>query len=365
MSVTSLSAPLLAALALVACAAEARLEGSTSAPPPPPTVRTAVVNALPYAPEVRAVGRLVDPRSGELGFAVGGLLTQFTVEEGDRVRRGQVLVRLDPEPFVAQEAQAEAALEKARRDRGRLAALRADGAAPQAPVDDATTGEAMADAAVRLARFQRARTVITAPEDGVVLRRLGTAGQVVGPGQPVLVLSTGRRGERAESKESRVVRAALVDRDVVRLKVGDPARWTLDALPGTPLTGRVTWLATLPQPGTGLFEVEVTPDPTPVPLPTQRGLLVRTTLTPAPGEPRVLLPFEALTQADGEAGRVYVVDAYAVARLRPVSILAVEPRGVWVREGLAPGEQVIVAGRDSVRTDAPVRVANPTERGLP
>jgi RND family efflux transporter MFP subunit len=348
-----------AVLVLSACAAKATPEADPAAgAQPPPSVRITSVRAEPYAPVVRGTGRLIDAQSGELGFAVGGVLVGLEVDEGDRVRKGQVLARLDAEPFAAQQAQAEATLDKARRDQGRATALRGEGAVPQAPVDDATTGVAVADATLRLARFQRARAVLVAPTDGVVLHRLADVGEVVGPGQPIVSLSTGRKGARAAKDDARVVRVGLVDRDVVRLALGDSAQVRIDALPDRVLEGRVTWMAAVPQPQTGLFDVEVSVDAGDTPLPPQRGLVTRVELKPAAQGERVRLPLEALVEVDAGRAQVWVVDSEGRARSRAVELGRVESDGVWVRDGLSAGERVVVAGLERVVPDAAVRIAD-------
>jgi multidrug efflux system membrane fusion protein len=327
------------ALAVSACSAGATPVAPT-AEPVAPTVRVAVAQSAPITTAIRATGRLLDAESRELGFPVGGRLLQVGVREGERVRRGQVLARLDAEPFDAQSAQADAALSKARRDQARAAALFGQGAVPQAPMDDAGTGLAVAEAGVRLARFQRTHTVLVAPDDGVVLRRLSDPGEVTGPGQPVLSLSTGRRG--------RVVRAALVDRDVVRVTRGLAAEVRLDALPGTVFTGVVDTLAAVPQPLTGLFEIEIAlPNDAPG-LPMQRGLVARVSLTPSARGEGVRVPLAALVTADADRGALFVLDAEDRPERRAVRLDALEDDAVWLVEGVRAGERFVVAGLERV-----------------
>ena len=303
-------------------------------------MRVAVAESAPISPAIRATGRLVDAESRELGFPVGGRLTSVAFREGERVRRGQVLARLDAEPFDAQSAQADAALAKARRDQQRATALFGQGAVPQAPLDDAGTGLAVAEAGVRLARFQRTHTVLVAPDDGVVLRRLSDPGEVTGPGQPVLSLSTGRRG--------RVVRAALVDRDVVRVTRGLAAEVRLDALPGEVFTGTVETLAAVPQPLTGLFEIEVSLPADAPGLPMQRGLVARVSLTPAARGAGVRVPLSALVTADADRGALFVLDAEDRPRRRDVRLDTLDRDAVWLAEGVRAGERFIVAGLERV-----------------
>src|SRR5690606_2667234 len=94
------------------------------------------------------------------------------------------------------------------------------------------TQEAVAAASLRAARFNQGHATITAPMDGTVLRRLAEERELVGAGVPVLVLGGNEQGF--------VVRAALADRQVVQVKLGDAAQAALDALPDLILQGKVT-----------------------------------------------------------------------------------------------------------------------------
>ena len=131
------------------------------------------------------------------------------------MRRGQVLATLDATEVAAAVAQAREGVTKAERDHARVSELVGGRAATGAQLEDVTTGLAIARAQLRSAEFNLAHTVIRAPRAGRVLHRLAQPDELVGPGQPVLVLSGDDRDW--------VLRVGLADRDVVRLQLGDVA----------------------------------------------------------------------------------------------------------------------------------------------
>jgi RND family efflux transporter MFP subunit len=207
--------PFAGALLLSACA------GEVVEAPQPPLVRTTVVQAAggvssAYTGVVRA------RYEGDLGFRVGGKITERLVDAGRTVRRGQVIARLDASDLrlgaaaaladvAAAERSAAAARAEAirlRADEARFAALQKRGFASgqryeqaRAGADAASANLAAAEAQVRAARAgagqagnQAAYAVLTADADGVVMDVLAEPGQVVGAGQPVVRLA--RNGAR-------------------------------------------------------------------------------------------------------------------------------------------------------------------------
>jgi multidrug efflux pump subunit AcrA (membrane-fusion protein) len=127
--------------------------------------------------------------------------------------------------------------------------LHASGALPIAELQNAETGASLSRAAVDAATFNAQRSAIVAPDDGRVDRRMIEPGEIVAPGRPAFHVSGRSKGA--------VVRIALVDRDVLRVREGDEGRVVLDARPETPLAGKVTQIATVATPGVGTFDVEV------------------------------------------------------------------------------------------------------------
>jgi RND family efflux transporter MFP subunit len=291
---------------------------------------------------------IVAPRDEvRLSFKSGGVIASISVEEGAAVRAGQRLAVLQQAEIGAAVEQAREATRKAERDLGRARALFADGVATEEQVQDLTTALNVARAAQRSAEFNARFTRIEAPAEGVVLRRMAEPGELVGPGQPVLVVGGTGRGW--------VVRAALADRDVVRLRQGDRARITLDAFPGRTFEGRVDEIPSAADPVTGTFEVEFLVDAGDAHF--VQGLVARVVLAEASAGAVPVIPVEALLEANRDRASVFVVDAnHAVARRVQVRLGRMVGGRVEVRAGLATGQQVVTEGAAYLRDGAPVRV---------
>jgi len=302
--------------------------------------------------EIRAVGILAPRDEIRLSFKAGGVLDRIDVDVGDRVREGQVLAVLKRVEVDAAVSQAAEAVEKARRDLERARQLRRDEVATEEQVEDLTTAYSVARSNLQAAQFNARFARIEAPADGIVLQRLAKADELVQGGQPVLVIGSTGAGW--------VVRAALVDRDVVRTNIDDDAIVTFDAFPGREFAGRVARIASSADPQTGTFEVEVEIANGDARF--ARGLVAKVALTLAAvaGDAEsTVVPLTAVVEANGASATIYVLDASAgVARRRQVTVGAIVGERVIVIAGLEPGEQVITDGAAWLTDGRAVRVTD-------
>lgn len=334
----------LAALPMFALAA---CGGPEEAPPPAVTSAALPVTlaaARPAASEHQLVisGIVRLKRETTLGFNAPGRIAVIAVREGDMVKKGDVLARLDLTSLAAATATAEAELARAESDYTRLQGLFAQGWVTAPRVETARATLDAARARVRQSRFDQGLGIIRAPSSGTILRRPLEPGQIVQPGQTVLVLG--------ETDSGHVLQLPVADADLPRLRLGQPARVLIDALSAAPLAATVSEIGARGDEATGTFRVELA-------LPAHPGL--RSGLI---GEARLALPDEAATGGalavpatalfSARAGEafVYVHDSKAgVVRLRQVAIGPPEDDEVIVTAGLEPGEQVVTSGPDRLR----------------
>ena len=323
-------------------------------------------------------GRVEPFRHADLGFERAGLLRQVLVREGDPVRAGEVLARLDSALLEAKRAELDAALRTAEAD---LALAQAtlkryqgsvdQGAVTRQALDEAREGARSAAAGLELARARIAsvdlditKSALRAPFDGTVTRRGADEGRVLGAGEPVL------RVQEAAAPEIRVgVAGPLAD----TLHPGAEYRLTWR---GRALPARLR--AILPE----LDGAARTVDALFVPLDPEAlaatglrpGELVELELSQWVEEPGAWLPLTALTEGSRGLWSAYAVerameDAAAVrAReigqaagggrlaVRPLEVLYQEGDRVFVRGPLAAGETLVATGLHRVVPGQLVRV---------
>lgn len=325
---------------LAALALGAALAGCTQSGAHPAAVAARAVRAVPVQEAVlgkpiRAVGVLEPKDKVTLAFKVGGVVARVAVEEGDTVRRGTLLAELDRteiDATVSRAAQAEA---KAARDRNRTHALYADDVATLEQLEDSTTALEVARADLATARFNARYSRIEAPADGFVVRRSADPSGLVAAGQPVLVVGSLANGWQ--------VRAAVADREVVRLALGDPARVTFDAFPGREFAARVLRLAAASDAATGTYDVELAVEPDGAPF--VQGLVAKVELAPSRARlPELTVPVEALLEADGAHATVFVLDDETRAVRRRIELGQLAGDRAEVRAGLSAGDRVITEG---------------------
>lgn len=322
----------------------------TTAPPTP--VRTAQAAPGPGQPQMAASGVLVPRDELRLAFKVGGIISRIHVQAGQAVKAGQVLAEIERTEVEAGIAQARAAAEKARRDLARGEALHADQVIPLEQLQNLRTQAEIASAQLRAAEYNAGHARLVAPTDAVVLRRLAEERDLVPPGQVVLVL-----GSRASGL---AVRAAVSDRDVTRLSIGDRVEVRVDAAPEAVHAATLTEIAGAASERTGLFEIEAQLEPT-VDAATgdatlRAGMVARLTLHPARDAGQLVhVPISAIVEADGGRASVFVLrDDKAVAR--EVEVAFIDADSVALRSGLEAGETVITAGAPYLRDGDVVKV---------
>jgi len=341
---SSTAAIALLAAVLLGCGAEAeRSDAPETAPTPVKTVpATTRTTPLP----IHTSGRLASQAEVQLAFKVGGIIQDLRVDEGDRVRAGQTLARLDHSEIDARVQEAESALKKAQRDLKRTRRLYRDSVATLEELQNAETAVETAEARLQTARFNRKHAVIEAPESGRILHRHAEAGEQVEPGTPVLTLGATGRGW--------VVETGLPESDVVRVSLGDSATVTFDAHPDTPLDAEVTAIADAATPRTGTYEVELSLSDAEVPL--KSGFIGRVTVHPSGTKSYVAVPARALVSGDGRQGTVFTVapDSQRVRR-RSVTVARVLDRTIVLDDGLSPGAVVVTAGVQSLTDGDKIR----------
>jgi RND family efflux transporter MFP subunit len=258
-------------------------------------VRVAEVSLQDVQLPIKTSGRLAPKTEITLSFKIGGVVQKLFTDEGRRVKKGQLLARLDQSEINAEVARARSAAQKALRDLTRAEALFADSVATLEQVQDARTGVEVANAQLRIAEFNSSHAQIVAPANGRIQKRFSETNEIVAPGQRIF--------QFASSDRAWIVRVNVIDRDVVRLRLGDTARITFDTFPDKTYDGTVTEIAESADAMTGTFEVEVQINDADERL--RSGFFARVHLLPAQTEKLTVLPIESLYSANGDDGYVF------------------------------------------------------------
>ena len=234
----------------------------------------------------------------------------------------------------------------ARRNLQRTQTLFDKGLVAQARLDDARLALDRAKAGADQAGFNRDTSVIVAPADGIILRRLAEPAQVAAAGAPILTLG--------EVGSGLIVKAAFASAAASRVKIGMPAKVAIRDVGAAPLEGSVSRIAGKGDGATGAFDVEIALK---APKGIRSGVVAEVSLAAPEGAAMngaVNVPASALLDARADQGSVFVVDAKSVARRRSVRTAGIDGENVTIVAGLAPGESVISQGAAYVADGAAV-----------
>jgi HlyD family secretion protein len=213
-----------------------------------PKYRTAKVDRGDVTQTVTATGSLSAVTTVKVGSQVSGIVAVLHADFNKEVKKGQLLAELDPTPFVAKVEQNQGALDKAKVDARnaeislrRQKALSAEGLAPQADLDQAQANNdgakaavEQAEASLKQAKTDLSNSKIIAPIDGTVVDREYDVGQTVAASFQAPMLF-----QIAQDLTKMQVSADVSESDIGSIKVGQPARFTVDAFPDRMFRGRI------------------------------------------------------------------------------------------------------------------------------
>lgn len=292
---------------------------------------------------ISATANLVAENDVAVLAEVEGRVTHLGIDEGDVVRRGQTLARLDPgdEEIALKKARLRHANSKLAFERGEDLAVKE--LISREAIDTLTVDFQIADQELAEAEWALAQTVIKAPFGGRVTAREIQLGQHVRPGDTLLQIA---------DFDPLIARIYLSESDVVGLEPGTKARIELNADAGVVLEGRIRQISPVVDTATGTVKVTVEAiDPPPAVRP---GSFVSIHVVREVHQQAVLVPREAVLR-ELQSTHLFVTDGTTASK-RVVDLGIEEAGWVEVLSGLASGDSVIVAGQGGLKDGTEIRI---------
>jgi membrane fusion protein (multidrug efflux system) len=286
---------------------------------------------------------------------VVGEIREVLVDEGDHVRAGQVLARLDGDQLRLEAAQAEANFRKLERDYERYVELQKRGLVSVTAFDNLKYELDSARAIYELTALQLSYTSIRSPIDGVITNHgtqlavgntVAPMGSVVSAGASALFVVT--------DMTSLELSINVPEGQLSKIAVGQPAQITVDAVPGKVFEGRVKLVVPRVDSATSTFPVEIEIQDEEGLLRT--GMFARIAVVYERRPDAVQIPRSALLDSDGPP-TVFVVEG-AKAVERPLELGLSNGGFVEVLSGLGRDEKVVVVGQGALKAGTEVRVVN-------
>ncbi len=370
--------PIVATLLVVSVAAlflwARRSGGVTLRPAEVTTTRIALVTPTQASTVLTASGYIVARSKAEISPKSVGRIAWLNLEEGQRVKKGELVARLESQELEAQKKQylatkdqVAAQLQNAKLDRDRAKALLEDKIGTQQAFDSAdaqvrslTAQIASIDQQVRYTEELIKNAEIYSPIDGVVTVKKAFLGETVAPQGFGGAGSAGATFAVIVDLGSLEMEADINEQNLGKLSLGQPAQVTLDAYPDQPYEARLRQIVPTADRQKGSVKVKVEllhKDARVLPEMSCRVVFLDPKAKAAEGAPsKVMVPAASIVEVDGKRGALFVQGDRAV--FRPLGLGAATASQVEVTSGASGGEE-IVADAAGVRTwhaDQKIRV---------
>jgi membrane fusion protein (multidrug efflux system) len=296
--------------------------------------------------KIEAVGTLASAESVMIQPEVAGKIAEIAFQDGQQVKKGDVLVRLDASLLAAELADRQAAAKLSKANHARTQQLAAKGIAALRTRDEALAKMESDRAQLQLARVRYEKATLRAPFDGIVGLRRVSLGEYVEPGDDIVNL---------ESIDSLKVEFRISEIYLPDVKVGQSIAIEASALPGKKFDGEV--YAVDPHIDVDSRAIRLRAR---VANPQQElapGLFVRVSLR-TDRRPNALIVPEAAIVPNADGSIVVYVVREGQAKAQPVKLGERMPGEVEIREGLKAGDIVVRSGQIRLQDAVPVEIVN-------
>lgn len=349
------AALLLCAFALAACKggpsaapdAQAKPNGPDAKKEPDPVpVEIARASRRAVAASYTGTAPLEARAESQVVAKTSGVALAVLVEEGQAVRAGQPLLRLDSARHALQVAQSAAQLRKLEANYARSQQLAKQNLISANDLDQLRYDLENARATHRLANLELSYTTVVAPISGVVASRSIKTGNFVQINTPIMRIVDTSRLEAVLN---------VPERELATLKAGLPVTLAVDALPGQTFKGTVDRVSPVVDSGSGTFRVVASFEGGGVLKP---GMFGRIRVDYDQRADALVVPRAALLDDESDPA-VYVVRERKAVRV-PVKLGYLDGEWAEVRAGVREGEPVVTAGKAALRDGTLVQVIDPS-----
>ncbi|MFO0106121.1 MAG: efflux RND transporter periplasmic adaptor subunit [Burkholderiales bacterium] len=322
-----------------------------------PAVEVAKVESMTLVDETQAVGSLRSRQGVMLRPEVGGRVKQILFNDGQRVRKGQLMVQFDDQLPQAQLAQSGAELSIAQANHKRNQDLVAQNFISQRSLDESAAALQVSRAKLALAQATLQRLQVLAPFDGIAGLKQINVGDYLKDGADMV---------NVEDIDAVLLDFRLPERFQTKIRAGQKAQLTVDALPGRPFTAIIQAVDPLIEPNGRSVGVRGCIDNRQQQL--RPGMFARVNAVFGSRENALVIPEEAIIPQGGRTFVVKIVQGdkpeIKVSERVAVKVGLRLPGKVEILEGLSAADTVVTAGHQRLQKDGTaVRVVDLSQPG--
>lgn len=328
---------------------------------PEATVKVKVAKvSLEAAPEVHSFsGKVLSSHTINLSTKLLGRIDFLSVEEGEKVKAGQTLVRVSSEGLQAKrtsiqanQQEAEANFRKVRKDFHRIETLYQKKSATEKELDEISYALEASKAKVTSLKnaMKEVDELLTyahirSPFDGYVTRKFMDKGDLATPGMPMLMIESFQELKVVAKIPEHQLKRITVN-DEVEIEIGSLDKWftgTVTQLNPSSVAGNLQFEATIKLPKEANDEVKT-------------GMYARVKVTSTQGK-KIMIPRKAIVR-QGQLNGIYTVNSQGKTTLRWLRLGKEFGNKVEVLSGLQPGEHYIAASEDKLEDGLTVQLIN-------
>jgi multidrug efflux system membrane fusion protein len=298
---------------------------------------------IEHSRAIRVSGHTEADKRATLAARAGGIVEELPIRQGDRVKAGDLVLKLDAQGKEAAVETARQLLAQREAEVAASAKLAESGNLPKLQLDNARSALAAAKSQLEAAQAELDRNELRAPFDGIVDTVEVELGSSVQAGAPVATIL---------NLDPALAVGEVSERDLIHIDAGDKAEVRL--VNRDPVEGEVRFVSRAATPATRTFRVEVAVPNTDLSIPA--GMTAEITLRAAPVDSTVL-PRSVVTLSSGGDLGVRAVDSDNKVVFYPIDLVDDTPHGL-VLSGIPAQARIIVAGQELV---AEGDVVNPVE----
>jgi RND family efflux transporter MFP subunit len=311
-------------------------------------VKVVSLQSLQNPSEVLATGLITTANQANYAFKIGGIISKIYVQEGASFKKGQLLAILNPTEIGSGLEQSRLGVEKAKRDYTRALSLYKDSVATLEQLQNAKTALDIAQKSEDAVAFNAQYSKIYAQSDGFVAKKMANEGEVISPGTPVLATNEN------SGLTNWTVKLGVTDKEWAAVTVGQNADVNIDAFPNKVFHATVFRKSQASDQTSGSFEVElklllsgVKP---------ALGMFAKANIKTGEKQMFTPVPYEALVEADGKSGYVFVPNGSDRVRRIPVVIERFDDQQAFVKSGLEGIHNIIVSNSAFLNEKSTIKI---------
>ena len=274
---------------------------------------------------------------------IKGSITEVLVDEGDRVKKGDILARIEDDDFRIAVERAEATYNLTKAEYGRDKSIYDKGVIPTAALDTNRTNMQKAKADYENAKLLLSRTVITSPMDGIIRHMDAKVGLQLSEGDPI--------AEILEIDRMKGI-IGIPESDVTAVRKLENVDLTVQALGDRIITGKKHFLSPSPETAARLYNLELEINNSGGEV--LDGMFIRADVVKQQVDNALTVPFYSVISRNDE--QFVYVEEEGVARKREVRLGIMEKWMVQVTAGLQPGDKLLIEGHRDVEDKQKIKI---------